>query len=142
MHADFRTKEELEVKGAQASFQWASQWNGHNIVFQSDSDPILKLLAGMYAKVREFRFKISEDFGYNANNCINFKAQGFILKNRIDITQAVHIAIYCNRFGIIKYWTRENLRTLLNNLKIQFWNETVINSLPRFNEAGEVLLNE
>lgn len=126
LYVDCITRDYLEKVGANAAFQWETQWNGHRISFASDSEPTLLLLIGMYAKVRQKRYKISEYFGNNTKFDINFIARDFTLVRTKNVIWDTNLASFCNKYMIKHYWMDHSLWTMLNYLTIQDWNETVM----------------
>lgn len=93
-HADCSTRKQLEEKGADAAFQWATELSGYNIIFQSDSSPTLQLLMGRYTNARQNRYNVSENFEIEPSTCINFKVTAFLLITRYNIVKAANIATF------------------------------------------------
>ncbi|XP_026399677.1 uncharacterized protein LOC113295561 [Papaver somniferum] len=96
LNADCTTWEELEMKGAEAAFQWAAKWSGHTISFRSNSEPFLLLLIGKYATTREQRYRISADFGNKTKFKINFIAVDFTLVRKFNVIWAAKLSVFCN----------------------------------------------
>lgn len=92
----WRTREQLELNAAENAFQWATELTGHNIEFQSDSEPTLLKIMEMYAQAKEERFKNSDSFGNSTKTPANFKAMAFNLVSRFDNIMPAAISRLCN----------------------------------------------
>lgn len=109
----WNSRELLEQEGVEAAFQWAMELSGHDIEFQSDCGPTLKLLIDLYVKAREERFNNSNQFENQNLQLCNFKALSFNLVNRSDHFLEASISKMCDRNVINSKWTDDSLNSLI-----------------------------